>query len=258
VAASTNVPGARWEAVNWFDPAGNFWLLGGNGFDSAGTYGSLNDLWKFSAGEWTWVSGSSSANAAGNYGILGTSAPTNVPGARALANGWTDGDGNLWLFGGSSNFVSAAFNDLWKFSAGEWTWMSGSNLAGQSGLYGVLGVAASTDVPGARLAAVGWTDAAHNFWLFGGEGFGSASSGALNDLWRYSAGEWTWMGGTNLNDQPGIYGTEGTAATTNLPGARWAAAGWIDPNGNFWIFGGNGDDSNDTYGELNDLWEYQQ
>jgi len=33
--------------VNWTDASGNFWLFGGNGFDSAGTQGYLNDLWKY-------------------------------------------------------------------------------------------------------------------------------------------------------------------------------------------------------------------
>ena len=56
--APSNVPGARDSAVSWKDAAGNFWLLGGEGYDSAGTYTLLNDLWEYSGGEWTWTSGS--------------------------------------------------------------------------------------------------------------------------------------------------------------------------------------------------------
>jgi N-acetylneuraminic acid mutarotase len=45
--ASTNIPGGRQNTVSWTDASGNFWLLGGNGFDSTGTPGYLNDLWRY-------------------------------------------------------------------------------------------------------------------------------------------------------------------------------------------------------------------
>ena len=45
-------------------------------------------------------------------------------------------------------------------------------------------------------------------------------TGYLNDLWKYSAGEWTWMSGSNVVNQEGTYGTQGTAAAGNIPGAR--------------------------------------
>ena len=47
VAAAGNVPGGRSGAVSWIDSNGNLWLFGGGGFDSTGTGGSLNDLWKY-------------------------------------------------------------------------------------------------------------------------------------------------------------------------------------------------------------------
>jgi N-acetylneuraminic acid mutarotase len=47
VAASGNVPGARESSVAWTDASGNFYLFGGQGYDSTGTYGYLNDLWTF-------------------------------------------------------------------------------------------------------------------------------------------------------------------------------------------------------------------
>jgi len=80
--------------------------------------------------------------------------------------------------------------------------------------------------------------------------------GILSDLWRYNAGEWTWVGGPNVGDQAGVYGTQGTAASGNIPGARYSAASWTDPSGNFWLFGGNGNDSSGALGYLNDLWKY--
>src|SRR5215813_925618 len=107
-------------------------------------------------------------------GLKGTPSPSNVPGGRRLAVGWTDRSGNLWLFGGISEstaippYSNAGVNDLWRYSGGEWTWMSGSNMTNQAGSYGTQGTPAPGNVPGARSDAVSWIDASGNFWLFGG------------------------------------------------------------------------------------------
>jgi hypothetical protein len=54
----------------------------------------------------------------------------------------------------------------------------------------------------------------------------------------------------------GVYGTQGTPAAGNVPGARWPAASWIDGSGNLWLFGGDGYDAAGTNDFLNDLWQY--
>ena len=259
--APGNIPGARTEAIHWTDAAGNIWLFGGIGYDSAGTGGNLNDLWKYSAGQWTWVGGSNLANQQGTYGTQGTASPSNIPGARYDAITWTDANGNIWLFGGfgfDSTGTTGDLNDLWKYSAGQWTWMGGSNLVNQKGTYGTQGTAAPGNIPGAREGGMHWTDATGNFWLFGGTGPDSAGiAGILNDLWEYSGGQWTWMGGSNLVNQKGTYGTQGTPSPSNIPGGRWSAVTWTDANGNVWLFGGGGFDSTGTDGNLNDLWKYR-
>ena len=55
---------------------------------------------------------------------------------------------------------------------------------------------------------------------------------------------------------PGIYGTLGVSAAVNMPGGRYYPSQWTDSSGNLWLFGGGGYDVNDTYGSLNDLWEF--
>lgn len=45
--ALTNQPGSRAAASGWVDSTGHLWMFGGNGYDSAGNVGDLNDLWKF-------------------------------------------------------------------------------------------------------------------------------------------------------------------------------------------------------------------
>jgi len=47
VAGSAEVPGTRGEGVSWVDASGNLWQFGGVGFDSAGVFDLLNDLWRY-------------------------------------------------------------------------------------------------------------------------------------------------------------------------------------------------------------------
>jgi N-acetylneuraminic acid mutarotase len=260
VAAAANVPGARSSAVSWIDASGNLWLFGGLGYDSAGGKGTLNDLWKFDGTYWTWVSGANSVNQSGSYGTQGVAAVANVPGARSSAVSWSDASGNLWLFGGDGYDSAAgtgALNDLWKFDGTHWTWVSGANTLNQSGSYGTQGVAAVTNVPGARSSAVSWIDAHGNLWLFGGGGYDSAGvTGTLNDLWKFDGTHWIWVSGANMVNQTGSYGTQGVAAAANVPGARSSAISWIDASGNLWLFGGDGYDSAGVTGTLNDLWKF--
>jgi uncharacterized repeat protein (TIGR02543 family) len=254
VAAAASVPGARWLAVSWRDSSGNLWLFGGQGYDANGNVGYLSDLWKFDGANWTWVSGANTVGQIGTYGTKGVAAAINGPGGRNGAVSWIDNSGNLWLFGGQgygsfSNNVGY-LNDLWKFDGTNWTWVSGANTTNQIGTYGTKGIAAATNVPDARSAAISWIDSSGNLWLFGG-------NPDFNDLWKFDGTNWTWVSGATAAGQIGTYGTKGVAATANVPGARNGAISWIESSGNVWLFGGSGYDSTGTTGYLNDLWLYQ-
>jgi len=214
------------------------------------------------ANEWTWMGGSSTVGAKGGrsgvYGTLGVASASNVPGGRVSAVSWTDSSGNFWLYGGlgyDSTGTEGALNDLWELNPTnkEWTWVSGSDTAGASGVYGTLSVASSSNFPGARFSTVSWTDSLGNLWLFGG--LGAVGDYALNDLWEYSPTTkmWTWVSGSNTPSAVGVYGTLGVASANNVPGARGNAVSWIDTSGNLWLFGGN---TNSAAGQLNDLWEF--
>jgi len=111
VSSPINVPGAR-QSAGWIDTQNNFWIFGGNGYDSNGNENFLNDLWKFDGYNWTWISGS---NQIDNLGYcVGLSSPLNSPGARSQHNVWIDRNNNFWLFGGQNAINGYAINDFWK------------------------------------------------------------------------------------------------------------------------------------------------
>ena len=281
--AASNTPGAREGAASWTDKSGNLWLFGGNGYDAAGTYSNLNDLWEFNPAttEWAWIGGSSKQGSGGVYGTRGTAAAANIPGIRYYSTTFTDKYGNLWLFGGigdDSQGTAGWLNDLWEYNpaTGQWAWMAGDNTVGplgqaQPGVYGTLGKPSASNTPGGRYGATGWTDAAGNLWLFGGFGFDSAGAYSwLNDLWKFdvSVGQWEWMSGGNSDGSfggwtPGVPGQWMTPAPANTPSGRFGAVGWTDISGRLWLFGGAGIYDIPTAPELNpyiwnldDLWMF--
>lgn len=246
VGAVSNVPGSREGAVFWVDSSGGLWMFGGSGHDSAGVLGELNDLWVFDpvGGNWTWVSGSITTSAPGVYGTRGVAAAANVPGARSGAVAWTDGVGDLWLFGGAGPFTGnfntpGNYNDLWVYSrtAGQWTWAAGSSSADASGVYGTRGTGSPANTPGSRWGATGWYEqSTAKLWLFGGVARDSTGGlGDTDDVWAYGSGGWTWVTGSNLIDAPPAYMGFVPYLT---PGARRQSTSWTDATGGFFLLGG--------------------
>jgi hypothetical protein len=132
----------------------------------------------------------------------------------------------------------------------------GGNYKSSSGVYGTLGVPAPGNIPGSRAGAAYWTDNNGHLWLFGG--YSGAPNFVLNDLWEFnpSTNEWAWVGGGGIAIQPAVYGSLGTPAAGNIPGERSYASTWKDTSGNIWLFGGYGLDAYNSFGYLNDLWEF--
>jgi hypothetical protein len=83
---------------------------------------------------------------------------------------------------------------------------------------------------------------------------------SFNDLWRFNPAtlEWTWMSGSDWPNEPGDHGVQGVPDPQNVPGARSAGVSWIDSEGNFWLFGGEGYYGQEGYDPdaLNDLWRF--
>ena len=89
--SASNVPGGRYVGAAWTDASGSFWLFGGVGADSTDTDGLLNDVWVFSpaSNQWTWMGGSTTANATAVYGTEGVASASNTPRlAHRCCTGW--------------------------------------------------------------------------------------------------------------------------------------------------------------------------
>jgi hypothetical protein len=279
-AGLANYPGGRWAPSVVTDTGSNtVWMFGGKGFDSAGNFGFLNDLWKLDIAShtWTFVAGSQTANSLGIYGTKGTAAASNVPGGREESVLWIDPAGKIWLFGGfgqdsvgtsAGGTPGGTLNDLWEYDpvANQWTWVSGggaSGIANQNGVYATQLAPDPTNIPGSRWAAVGWSDATGNLWLFGGWGYNALAingTGFMNDTWEYqrSSQQWIWWKGSSGVNQDGNYLWH-ISQTDNVPGARRGQALWQPDGLDFiWIFGGQGFDKSSATGNdyLNDLWHY--
>jgi hypothetical protein len=270
--------------LGWTDSTGRLWLFGGDGYDSAGTYGLLNDLWAFdpTTAQWTWVGGSNTLTCfsggqcgkVGIYGTLGAPAPGNVPGGREWATGWTDHSGHFWLFGGfgyDANGTIGYLNDLWEFdpSVNEWAWQGGETTVpcvdcGWAGLYGALGTPAAGNYPGSRYYAASWIDGSGNFWIYGGYGYDSLGDRCYpDDLWEFNIAQkqWAWQSGssycTNFDTGfSGMYGALGVPSASNNPWSLLFPTTFADNTGHLWLFGGQGEDPNGVGYPINDLWEF--
>jgi len=240
-----NSPPCFYEACEWKDQQGNFWLYGG-------TMNVYGDLWRYNplTNEWTWMTGTGLPNPSPNYGTRGVPSPTNAPGERGFGVlTWTDNSGNLWLFGGYS---TGYLNDLWKYDIASnlWTWISGDSIVNPTASFGTQGVPSASNKPPALCEdACTWIDKNNSLWLFGGYNAGLGYS----DVWKYDilADEWTWMKGSSVTNTPPTYGTLSIADTSNTPGGRWEYTHWTNDSIHFWTFGGE-----TGTGDRNDMWMY--
>ncbi len=265
VPDADNSPGPRRFSSNWIDASDNLWLFGGESE-------SQNDFWEYSplSNTWTWMMGdSTSGTGTGVFGSRGVPALGNIPPMRSEAFSWKDNNGNFWMYGGlSAQPALNSLNDLWKYnpSTGMWAWMNGEKTVDVFPVYGTKGQPATANTPGGRFGGAVWTDKSGNFWLFGGNNYylpGGSKTGFLNDLWKYNvmSNEWTWISGEDTAFAIGHYGKKGVASTANRPGARYNSIYWTDPEGNFWLFGGQVSIMQPSGGfwaaaDLHDLWKY--
>ena len=262
VADVANNPGGRYYGYGGIIND-KFYMFGGFGFGVAGGYGQLNDLWEFdmTTNNWRWLTGINTTDGLGIYGTLQTYSLTNTPSARRAFTG-AIGNGTLYVFGGFGNSQTPGggqLNDLWEYdpSINQWRWLKGQTNINNTGVYGNVGVASVSSLPGSReQTVINYING--SLYLFGGRGYNSIAGNLYqSDLWSFNPTtyNWTWLKGPSGKEYNGVYGTQGVASETNKPGGR-VAPGSIGANGKFYLFGGTGLASNGYGGNLNDLWEY--
>ncbi|MCI4367411.1 MAG: hypothetical protein L3K08_06635 [Thermoplasmata archaeon] len=203
--ANASNPGARYDAGFAYDSGGGGAVLYGG---ESGLYGTLlNDTWEFRLGNWTNLTSTNLGQppAAGGAGLaydsavgevvlyggwmkrspfldnetweFGAGTWTNVtgktgPGPRAAEVLVDDpADSELILYGGEN--TTALLNSTWAFRSGNWTELT------------------SAVAPPARDLAVGAYDRnLSEVVLYGGDNAGYFNA-VDNDLWFFSAGNWT-------------------------------------------------------------------
>ena len=267
IASSFNKPILRDDASYFTDKSNNIWMFGGE-INTQTSDSLFNDLWEYNfiSKQCFWISGDSSINQIGVYGVKGIKSPFNKPGARRAASSWTDTSGNLWLFGGygynNSNINGdGKLNDLWEYniSTNQWVFMSGdSGITYNNSISTTIwtkGIVIKANTPTARYYANCWNDNNNNIWLFGGIGNNGI---ALNDLWKYNItnNQWIWINGDSLPMIKSIYGTKGIADSINKPGGRILSTCWSENNGDLWLMGGIDFDSSYNSRVRSDLWKY--
>jgi len=281
---ASNQPGSFQFASGWSDLTGVGYVFGGQGYDSIGIYGYLNNVWKFdvsqgASGQWNWMSGASTNSAVINVGVQGVAAASNLLGPRKNTFSWVDGTGNFNLFGGlgydGGNTIYGVapgkegfLGDHWIWDGANWTWFAGNSFrAANSG--------AAPVSPPSRAQTQLVSDGIGNYYFFGGAGIAVAGAyqGYANDTWQWDGSIWSRLiaAGTTAGDRVGVYPALGTpaSATTKYPGGRTGAMSWYStqkyPGGRMYIFGGLGCDftgaanycvTNQDMGYMNDMWEF--
>lgn len=231
----SHIPPSRFDHSMTVDRNGDVWIFGGENELIV-----LNDLWKFDVNlfQWAWMGGSSNIYAfdSGYHGEKGVVTPNARPSGRRGAGIACDSENNIWIYGGeTSNYLTS--NELWKFDGSDWIWMDGETETNFTSLTSPPQVSFSSFV----------VDSNNSFWLWGGRSY----IGVINDLWKYSNGEWTFVSGSLTPAHKGFADQKGVYSSSLLPASRRRFAYWMDNQDNLWIFGGD-----KISQRFNDLWKY--
>ncbi len=211
------------------------------------------------AATWTWMSGSTTVNLLGNYVTPNVFDPANEPPSLYEPVYWRDNAGLLWIYGGyHQSPFKVVFTQMWCYNPYINQWKMVKDFT-NSPNYGIKGVAAATNSPGARtFCCPAWVDNNGKFWLFSGMDYSYGDY--CDDMWMYDpiTGFWTWMHGSNqFASANAVYGVKGVPSPANSPGQRAECySSWCDANGDFWIFGGQSYSTVASQANFNDMWRF--
>jgi hypothetical protein len=211
---------------------------------------------------WTWLAGAQTADFPASFGPIGIETSTAIPSGRlGTAYAYHSETDSMYVFGGMTdigNWNRASMCDFWRYNlrTNRWTFLGGSQVHSLPGNYGVMGMEAASNWPGARRGATfGYDEATQSLVLFGGRGVaGQAQEGNLNDVWSFSfvTGYWSFLSGTNITNYPGDYSSKQVPSSSNYPMGRYESIGfWHPQRQSLYFVGGT---IEDTSAFINDMW----
>eukprot|EP01119_Soliformovum_irregulare_P025559 TRINITY_DN9502_c0_g1_i4.p1 TRINITY_DN9502_c0_g1~~TRINITY_DN9502_c0_g1_i4.p1 ORF type:complete len:795 (+),score=227.52 TRINITY_DN9502_c0_g1_i4:335-2386(+) len=222
------------------DAQGNVWIFGGEGTDPVGSRGWRQDLWKYSAGSWTQVGGSTQ-----NGQLWSSTSPSSRRGCMCW---FDDAKQTFNVWGGQGFSIEgwwyATLIDEWSFSVTSktWTLINGNG----SGL-----IPASTNHPGSRSFSA-WTRQDGILYVYGGQvSWQNFAEIYSQDIWKFDGQVWTKLGGKyNLN-------ASGNFQDEVFPGSLDFTSMVIDRAGRYlYIHGGWGYTTANKPGHLSNLWRF--
>lgn len=274
----SNTPGSRSNMLKW-SVGNNIYISNGFGYASSGASRLISDTWKYNtiSNNWTWVDGSNNSSLSYVAPEVGVELVNNKPAPGTYAAFWNL-DTAIYIMGRNGTILTGSLTNwglntagrsadgIWKYNILTNNWIQIRRNTSETNsvvpVYGVINIADSANTPGTRLNEVTW-QVGTKLYLLGGQRkdpnyvTGQTTDSVMNDLWEFdlTTRMWRWIKGGNGQNQAGVYGTLGVAATGNVPGARAEALSW-SKDGKLYLFGGWGMAENGQLGLLNDLWEF--
>lgn len=259
---ASNWPGGRINYEGHADASGKFWI-----YEGVSGFPSQIELWVYDpvTGNFTCKKGFW-GNAVGYNKGTGIEYFGNYPPVMSHSQSWMDNEDNLWLFSG---IIENYNNSIWKYNnlSGNWVEVKAST-EGAVAVYGTMGTPSADNVPPGVCKATTWKDNDGNFWLYGGNLMSWSGNGSFNQfsnsLWKFNVEteQWTWVWGSQEFNQLGSYSQLGVESEDNNPGSRESAEGWVDSEGNLWLYGGRGPHEVSESGTItwmedrNDVWKF--
>eukprot|EP01119_Soliformovum_irregulare_P001719 TRINITY_DN1146_c0_g1_i1.p1 TRINITY_DN1146_c0_g1~~TRINITY_DN1146_c0_g1_i1.p1 ORF type:complete len:766 (-),score=186.35 TRINITY_DN1146_c0_g1_i1:107-2404(-) len=239
------VPSSRDRACLAIDSSSNVYLFGGRDYNA----GFLNDLWIFDSNQNSWRQitpvSDPQWNGLGQKGI---------PSSRLGSQCWIDPTSNTFiLYGGAGNPKNSSFADawtsaladMWEYRDGAWYMVSGYDVPNVPSAYSGI------QNPGSRAGSL-LTVTSDAAYFFGGKI--NSNEDMKSDLWEWNFAEKSWkflFGREDIN----VY-SNFSLGNVSIIGSRSNGALWIDSNGTFWIYGGEGWDG-DSRTWLSDFYKIE-
>jgi hypothetical protein len=110
---------------------------------------------------------------------------------------------------------------MYNITSRMWAYLSGGTDAVAN--YGLKGVPSPSNIIGPRSIHMTDCDPVRKvMYVFGGSGYNGTQWGLLNDLWMYQLETrmWTWIAGTKMVNDRGVYSTLGVPSIDNVPWPR--------------------------------------